>query len=57
MPNGYSSPMVWETGVQSQIESYERLKNGTWCPHYKVRIKGKAEKTREWSSVLPYTLV
>ena len=22
--------MVWETGVQSQVESYERLKKGTW---------------------------
>ena len=27
------SPMVWETGVQSQVNSYQRLKkNGTWCP-------------------------
>ena len=25
--------------------------------HYKVRIKGKMEQSREWSSVLPYTLV
>ena len=25
--------------------------------HYKVRIKGKVEQFREWSSVLPYTLV
>ena len=25
--------------------------------HYKVRIKGKVEKSRERSSVLPYTLV
>ena len=25
--------------------------------HYKVRIKGKAEKSREWSSALSYTLV
>ena len=24
-------PMVWETKVQSQLESYLRLKNGTWC--------------------------
>ena len=22
--------------------------------HYKVRIKGKVEQTREWSSALPY---
>ena len=25
--------------------------------HYKVKIKGKVEQTREWSSTLPYTLV
>ena len=23
--------------------------------HYQVRIKGKVEKSREWSSTLPYT--
>ena len=25
--------------------------------HYKIRIKGKVEQSREWSSTLPYTLV
>ena len=25
--------------------------------HYKVRIKGKVEQSREWSSALPNTLV
>ena len=25
--------------------------------HYKVRIKGKVEQSREWSSTRPYTLV
>ena len=25
--------------------------------HYKVRIKGKVEKSREWSNALPYTSV
>ena len=25
------SPMVRETEVRSQVESYQRLKNGTWC--------------------------
>ena len=25
--------------------------------HYKVKIKGKVEQSREWSSILPYTLV
>ena len=57
------SPMVRETGVQSQAESYQRpppkkmvldaaLLN---TQHYKVRIKGKVEQSRERSSVLPYT--
>ena len=25
--------------------------------HYKVWIKGKVEQSREWSSILPYTMV
>ena len=25
--------------------------------HYKLRIKGKVEQSREWSSALPYTSV
>ena len=25
--------------------------------HYKVRIKGKVDQSREWSSALPYTSV
>ena len=25
--------------------------------HYKVQIKRKVEQSREWSSILPYTLV
>ena len=25
--------------------------------YYKVKIKGKAEQSREWSSILPYTSV
>ena len=25
--------------------------------HYKVRIKGKLEQSREWNSALPYTSV
>ena len=25
--------------------------------HYKVTIKGKVKQSREWSSILPYTLV
>ena len=37
--------MVRETVVQSYVEPYQRLKNGTCCPlnsqHHKVKIKGK----------------
>ena len=51
--------MARETGIQSQVESYHRLKK--WhllnTQHYKVQIKGKVEQSREWSSALPYTLV
>ena len=35
-------------------------KNGTWshlAKHYKVRIKGKVEESKERSSALPYTSV
>ena len=28
-----------------------------YTQHYKVRIKGKVEQSREWSSALPYTSV
>ena len=52
--------MVRQTGVQSLVESYQRLKKmvldaallNTWN---KVRIKGKVVQSREWSSALPYT--
>ena len=47
------SPMVRETGVQSQVESYQRLKK--W--YYKVRIKSNVEQSWEWSSALSYTSV
>ena len=43
--------MVWETGVQSQVKSYQRLKN------YKVQIKGEVEQSWDWSSPLSYTSV
>ena len=39
-----SLSMVRETGVQFQVEWYQRLKN------YKVMIKGTMEQSREWSS-------
>ena len=51
--------MVQETRVQSLVKSYQRLKK--WyllnIQHYKVRIKGKVEQSREWSSALLYTSV
>ena len=53
-------PMVRETGVQSQVESYNRLKLDSTLlnsQHYKVRIKGKVEQSRELSSALLYTSV
>ena len=56
-------PMVRETGVQSQVELYQRLKKMVLddallnAQHNKVRIKGKVEQSREWSSALLYTLV
>ena len=55
--------MVWETGVQSQVESYQRLKKIVLdtalfnTQYYKVRIKGKMEQSREWSSTFLYTSV
>ena len=55
--------MIRETGVQSQVESYQNLKKKVLdaallsTKHYKVRIKGKVEQSREWSSALPYTSV
>ena len=49
--------MVWETWVQSQVESYKRLKKMVLDTslQYKVCIKGKVEQSRERSSALPYT--
>ena len=55
--------MVQETGVQSQVESYQRLKKMVLdatllnTQHYEVQIKGKLEQSKERSSTLPYTLV
>ena len=48
--------MVRETGVQSQVESYQKLKKMVFdaallnAQHYMVRIKGKVEQSRERSS-------
>ena len=55
--------MARETWVQSQVESYQRLKKMVLdatllnTQHYKVRIKGKVEQSKERSSALLYTLV
>ena len=55
------SPMARETCVRSQVELYQRLKKMVLdasllnTQHYKVRIKGKVEQSRERSSALPYT--
>ena len=53
--------MVQETGVQSQVESYQRLFKKLVLDiafniqHFKVRIKGKVEQSRERTSALSYT--
>ena len=58
-----ASPMACEIWIQSQVESYQRLKKMVLdttllnTQHYKVRIKSKVEQSREKSSDLPYTLV
>ena len=55
--------MVRETGVQSQVELYQRLKKMVLdaallnTQHYKVKIKDKIEQSREGSSILFYTSV
>ena len=57
------SPMGRQTGVQSQVESYQRLKKMVLdtsllnSQDYKVRFKSKVEQSRERSSALPYTSV
>ena len=55
--------MAWVTWVQSQVESYQKLKKMVLdvsllnTQHYKVRIKGKMEQSRERSYTLPNILV
>ena len=62
-PRVKCSPMERETGVQSQVDSYQRhflnvldtsLLN---TQHYKVRIKGKVKQFWERSRALPYALM
>ena len=51
--------MARETRFHSEVESYQRLKKMVLdtsllnTQHYKVRIKGKVDQSREWSSSLP----
>ena len=53
--------MVLEIGVQSQVEAYKKLKKMVLdgallsTQHYKMRIKGKVEQSREWCSASPDT--
>ena len=55
--------MALETEVQSQVESYQRLRKMVLdeallnIQHYKIQIKGKVEQSREKSRALPYTLM
>ena len=49
--------MVQETGVQSQTQKMVLDAALLNTPRYKVRIKGKVEKSRERSSALSYTSV
>ena len=55
--------MVQETGVQAQVESYQKLKKIVLdisllnTHHYKVGIKGKVKQSWEKSSALHYTSV
>ena len=54
--------MIQETGVQSQVGHTKDFKMVLDTillntQHYKVRIKGKVEQSREKSCALPYTSV
>ena len=57
------SPMVLVIGVQSQVESYQRLKKMVLdafllsTQRYKERIKGNVKQFWEWSGTLLYTSV
>ena len=57
------SPMVREMWIQSQVESYQRLKITVFdatllsTRHCKAMNKGKVEQSRKWSTAIPYTTV
>ena len=52
--------MTWETGVQSQVKSYQNTQKMVLdtsllnTQHCKIWIKGKVEQSKERSSALPY---
>ena len=54
-----SSVRQWSGRSEFNPESSHMVLDATWLntQHYKVRIKGKVEQSREWSSSLPYTSV
>ena len=55
--------MARETGIQSQVASYQKTQKMVFdttllnTHHYKVRIKGKVEQSRERSCTISYTSV
>ena len=55
--------MARKTGVQSQVESYQKTQNMVLdaallnAQHYNLQINGKMEQSRERNRALPYTSV
>ena len=45
------SPMTRETWVQSQVESYQKLKNGTWC-YLAKHCLNKRKQSRGWAEMV-----
>ena len=51
--------MVQKIGVQSQLDSYQKNEKIVFdaallnTQHYKVRMEGKVDQSREWSSTFP----
>ena len=50
-------PMIWETWAIPKTQKMVLDAALLNTQHYKVRIKGKVEQCKEWSSALPYTSV
>ena len=55
--NGLEDPGSIPARVITNIQKMVRDATLFNTQHYKVRIKGKVEQSREWSSALPYTSV